>query len=66
MFEISIKYFINIQVKLLEAELRRNHFKPTEEKKFITEIDKLNRSRRAIREHIVLKVTSFFTTKNLA
>ena len=43
-----IIYFF--QVKALQNDLHKNHFKATEERRIVAEIDKLNRSRRAIKE----------------
>ena len=38
------------QIRALQNDLHKNHFKATEERRIVAEIDKLNRSRRAIKE----------------
>ena len=43
------------QIQNLEYQLRKNHYKPTEEKKIVLEIDRLNRSKKQLREYNVLK-----------
>ena len=35
--------------------MHKNHFKATEERRLVTEIDKLNRSRRAIKEFKIVR-----------
>ncbi len=47
---------IQDQIRNLEYQLRKNHYRPAEEKKIIVEIDKLNRSKRLLKEHNALKV----------
>ena len=37
------------------VELQKNHFKATEERKLVNEIDKLNRSRKAIKEFKIVR-----------
>ena len=49
---------IQDQIKNLEYQLRKYNFKPAEEKKIIVEIDRLNRSKRLLKEHNVLKVST--------
>ncbi|XP_059086547.1 uncharacterized protein LOC131883179 [Tigriopus californicus] len=46
---------IQNQIQNLEYQLRKNHYKPTEEKKIVLEIDRLNRSKKHLKEHNVLK-----------
>lgn len=50
---------IQDQVKNLEYQLRKHNFKPAEEKKIIIEIDRLNRSKKALKEHNLLKVRRY-------
>ena len=45
-------------MKALQNDLQKNHFKATEERKLVNEIDKLNRSRKAIKEFKIVKVSS--------
>ena len=52
---------IQDQIKNLEYQLRKYNFKPAEEKKIIVEIDRLNRSKRLLKEHNVLKVSEIST-----
>ena len=48
--------FYLFQIKVLQNELQKNHFKITEERKIVSEIDKLNRSKRAVKEINSVKV----------
>ena len=45
---------------MLQNELQKNHFKITEERKIVSEIDKLNRSKRAVKEINSVKVSYNF------
>ena len=55
--EVSIMHiFYLFQIKVLQNELQKNHFKITEERKIVSEIDKLNRSKRAVKEINSVKV----------
>lgn len=47
---------IQDQIRNLEYQLRKHNFKPPEEKKIIIEIDRLNRSKKLLKDHNVLKV----------
>ena len=44
-FVVTSEEALDQQVKFLQNELQKNHFKATEERKLVNEIDKLNRSR---------------------
>ena len=54
--------FYLFQIKLLQNELQKNHFKITEERKIVSEIDKLNRSKRAVKEINSVKVCTIYKT----
>ena len=47
-FDLCLLLFF--QIRALQNDLHKNHFKATEERRIVAEIDKLNRSRRAIKE----------------
>ena len=47
-FKLCLLLFF--QIRALQNDLHKNHFKATEERRIVAEIDKLNRSRRAIKE----------------
>ena len=54
-FVVTSEEALDQQVKALQNELQKNHFKATEERKLVNEIDKLNRSRKAIKEFKIVK-----------
>jgi len=47
---------INEQIKTLEDQMMRHHYKRTEENKIITEVNRLKRSKKALKEYNALKV----------
>ena len=54
-FVVTSEEALDQQVKALQNELQKNHFKATEERKLVNEIDKLNRSRKAIKEFKIVR-----------
>merc|ERR1712062_615013 len=54
-FVVTSEEALDQQVKFLQNELQKNHFKATEERKLVNEIDKLNRSRKAIKEFKIVR-----------
>jgi len=54
-FVVTSEDALDQQIRALQNDLHKNHFKLTEERRIVAEIDKLNRSRRAIKEYNMVK-----------
>ncbi len=51
---------IDEQIRTLEDQMMKHHYKRTEENKIITEVNRLKRSKKALKEHNSLKVRAAF------